>query len=194
VDDDSISDADAADDSGIFAELKARQERLRKAQVDSDFWLNARARRKAVNPRQSKPHFGRSASLRTALAVGGRVQLTGLKAKPELNGLSGTVRAFDTNNQRFEVELDDGCGHCILKKTNLVREVNSMARQELRTFGSRRLAELVPPNEMKMLLPLVAINVCMFIQTTSFITSTPVAKAAFSLSALVALILGIWAC
>ena len=41
---------------------------------------------------------------------GRRVRLLGLKSRPALNGIYGTVRRFDAGRQRHEVRLDGDTG------------------------------------------------------------------------------------
>ena len=53
------------------------------------------------------------------LAVGVRVELRGLKAKPELNGHRGVVEKYVASSGRFAVRVDDGLGSFRLKSDNL---------------------------------------------------------------------------
>jgi len=54
-----------------------------------------------------------------AFAVGSRVELKGLKAKPELNGQAGLVVAFVASSGRFSVTVDGGKGTFDLRPQNL---------------------------------------------------------------------------
>ena len=54
------------------------------------------------------------------LRIGSRVQLYGIKAKPELNGKSGSVSSFNEETNRFTIDLDGNQGRPVsLKKENL---------------------------------------------------------------------------
>merc|ERR1719217_1932533 len=50
--------------------------------------------------------YGASSSFRS----GQRVRVVGLKARPELNGLEGTVNEWDETQGRWKVRMDDGAG------------------------------------------------------------------------------------
>jgi len=62
-------------------------------------------------PSSSSPH--------SPISIGTRVELHGLKAKPELNGQRGVVAGFDAASGRCKVELEDGRGPFKLKVGNL---------------------------------------------------------------------------
>ena len=49
-----------------------------------------------------------SSTAADVLRAGDRVQLHSLKAKPEYNGKSGTLVAFDTKSERWQVDLASG--------------------------------------------------------------------------------------
>ena len=53
------------------------------------------------------------------LKAGTRVELQGLKAKPELNGQKAAVKSFDASSGRYKVKLEDGRGPFSLKAQNL---------------------------------------------------------------------------
>ena len=55
------------------------------------------------------------------IPIGTRVELHGLKAKPELNGQRGVVEGFDAASGRCKVKLEDGRGPFKLKVENLKR-------------------------------------------------------------------------
>merc|ERR1712185_115580 len=55
------------------------------------------------------------------IPIGTRVELHGLKAKPELNGQRGVVEGFDAASGRCKVKLEDGRGPFKLKVENLQR-------------------------------------------------------------------------
>ena len=50
--------------------------------------------------------------------TGARAALTGLQAKPELNGATGVVKFFNKETDRYAVLLDTG-GHLMIKQANL---------------------------------------------------------------------------
>ena len=62
-----------------------------------------------------------SSSPQSPISIGTRVELHGLKAKPELNGQRGVVAGFDAASGRCKVELEDGRGPFKLKVGNLKR-------------------------------------------------------------------------
>ena len=62
-------------------------------------------------PSSSSPH--------SPISIGTRVELHGLKAKPELNGQRGVVAGFDAASGRCKVKLEDGRGPFKLKVGNL---------------------------------------------------------------------------
>ena len=62
-------------------------------------------------PSSSSPH--------SPISIGTRVELHGLKAKPELNGQRGVVAGFDAASGRGKVKLEDGRGPFKLKMGNL---------------------------------------------------------------------------
>ena len=49
-------------------------------------------------------------SPRPSIPIGARVELRGLKAKPELNGRRGVVVKFIGSSERCRVQLDEGGG------------------------------------------------------------------------------------
>merc|ERR1719353_1331396 len=59
---------------------------------------------------------------RSSLREGARVRVTGLQAKPELNGLEGTIlgpgEGWDANEERWRVCMADGTG-TMYKSSNL---------------------------------------------------------------------------
>ena len=57
----------------------------------------------------------------STIPTGTRVELHGLKAKPELNGQRGVVAGFDAASGRCKVKLEDGRGPFKLKVENLKR-------------------------------------------------------------------------
>ena len=64
--------------------------------------------------------------LRTAVAsvgelTGVRAALTGLQAKPELNGATGVVKSFSEATGRYAVQLDTGGEPVMVKEANLKR-------------------------------------------------------------------------
>ena len=56
---------------------------------------------------------------RDVLHAGDRVELHSLQAKPEYNGRSGTLVAFDDGSGRWQVDLVGG-GSLIVKASNLI--------------------------------------------------------------------------
>ena len=56
------------------------------------------------------------------IPIGTRVELHGLKAKPELNGQRGVVVGFDAASGRCKVKLEDGRGPFKLKVGNLLKK------------------------------------------------------------------------
>ena len=67
------------------------------------------------------------------ISIGTRVQLRGLKAKPELNGQRGVVTGFDASNGRCSVQLEDGRGPYNIKPENLgvvTKKKTTQARKE----------------------------------------------------------------
>ena len=60
-----------------------------------------------------------SSSPSSPIPIGTKVQLRGLQAKPELNGLRGVVTGFDASNGRCSVQLEDGRGPYKIKPENL---------------------------------------------------------------------------
>ena len=62
-----------------------------------------------------------SSSPHSPIPIGTRVELHGLKAKPELNGQRGVVAGFDAASGRCKVKLEDGRGPFKLKVGNLKR-------------------------------------------------------------------------
>ena len=57
-----------------------------------------------------------------SILVGARVELHGLRAKPELNGQRGVVTDFDASTGRCSVQLEDGRGPYNIKPGNLKRK------------------------------------------------------------------------
>lgn len=55
----------------------------------------------------------------TPLRLGLRVMISGLQARPELNGLVGKLTAFDEERGRWQVELEKGGGRKLFKAANL---------------------------------------------------------------------------
>ena len=71
---------------------------------------------------QSPPQSAASSSSPPSpIPIGTRVELHGLKAKPELNGQRGVVAGFDAASGRCKVKLEDGRGPFKLKVGNLKR-------------------------------------------------------------------------
>ena len=62
-----------------------------------------------------------SASPSSDQLVGARVKLAGLQAKPEMNGATGLVTAFNEATGRYAVELDAGGPPVTLKGANMER-------------------------------------------------------------------------
>ena len=71
----------------------------------------------------SKPSSASSSSSPASppIPIGTRVELHGLKAKPELNGQRGVVEGFDAASGRCKVKLEDGRGPFKLRVENLKR-------------------------------------------------------------------------
>ena len=69
----------------------------------------------------ASPPSPASSSPPSPIPIGTRVELHGLKAKPELNGQRGVVAGFDAASGRCKVELEDGRGPFKLKVENLKR-------------------------------------------------------------------------
>ena len=69
----------------------------------------------------SQPESPASCSSPPPPIPGTRVELHGLKAKPELNGQRGVVEGFDAASGRCKVKLEDGRGPFKLKVENLKR-------------------------------------------------------------------------
>jgi hypothetical protein len=53
--------------------------------------------------------------------IGSRVELAGLQAKPEMNGVAGVVKSFNAATERYVVQLDNGGQPFMLKAANLER-------------------------------------------------------------------------
>ena len=53
--------------------------------------------------------------------TGARAALTGLQAKPELNGTTGVVKCFSEATGRYAVQLDTGGEPVMVKEANLKR-------------------------------------------------------------------------
>ena len=53
--------------------------------------------------------------------TGARAALTGLQAKPELNGATGVVKSFSEATGRYAVQLDTGGEPVMVKEANLKR-------------------------------------------------------------------------
>ena len=53
------------------------------------------------------------------VVVGARVRIDGLKAKPEFNGVLATVRSYNEEKGRFDVQPDDTADFLALKPDNL---------------------------------------------------------------------------
>ena len=53
--------------------------------------------------------------------TGARAALTGLQAKPELNGATGVVMSLIEATGRYAVQLDTGGEPVMVKETNLKR-------------------------------------------------------------------------
>jgi len=68
------------------------------------------ARQKEEDRRQPRPAF----------QPGVRVRLSGISAKPELNGLHGTLKEYHGQKERWAVLLEDGQGEKLFKEANLV--------------------------------------------------------------------------
>ena len=64
-----------------------------------------------------------TAKVETPFAVGSRVQIHGLKAKPQKNGAIGTVQHFDPQSGRYRVRLEVGNTDATLKPINLIQKV-----------------------------------------------------------------------
>ena len=61
-----------------------------------------------------------AAKVETSFAVGSRVQIHGLKARPQKNGAIGTVQHFDPESGRYHVRLEVGNTDVALKPVNLL--------------------------------------------------------------------------
>ena len=75
----------------------------------------------AASPPPASPASSSSSSSSSPIPIGTRVELHGLKAKPELNGQRGVVEGFDAASGRCKVKLEDGRGPFKLKVENLKR-------------------------------------------------------------------------
>ena len=75
----------------------------------------------AVSPPPQPQSPASCSSPPSPIPIGTRVELHGLKAKPELNGQRGVVVGFDAASGRCKVELEDGRGPFKLKVGNLKR-------------------------------------------------------------------------
>ena len=81
---------------------------------------------------------------RDSIAEGQRVRLHSLQAKPELNGMEGTVVSFDTSSGRLGVQLSGHEKPIALRPANLtvftVEEAEKPARQQeaARQHGAAR--------------------------------------------------------
>jgi TPR repeat protein len=76
----------------------------------------------AAPPSRSAPRTAASHSSTpppSPIPIGTRVELRGLKGKPELNGQRGVVVSFDAASGRCKVKLEDGGGPFKLKAENL---------------------------------------------------------------------------
>ena len=79
---------------------------------------------------QSDSHYAEHAKaaldrLRAVASVGeltgARAALTGLQAKPEMNGVMGVVKSFSEATGRYAVQLDTGGEPVMVKEANLKR-------------------------------------------------------------------------
>ena len=70
-------------------------------------------------PLPQSPASSSSSFSSSPIPIGTRVELHGLKAKPELNGQRGVVAGFDAASGRCKVKLEDGRGPFKLKMGNL---------------------------------------------------------------------------
>jgi len=57
------------------------------------------------------------------LAIGMKVRVCGLQARPELNGLEGVLTFFDDQRARWQVELTNGKGAKLFKAANLEQNI-----------------------------------------------------------------------
>eukprot|EP00928_Gymnodinium_smaydae_P011233 TRINITY_DN14171_c0_g2_i1.p1 TRINITY_DN14171_c0_g2~~TRINITY_DN14171_c0_g2_i1.p1 ORF type:complete len:183 (+),score=36.15 TRINITY_DN14171_c0_g2_i1:59-607(+) len=70
---------------------------------------------------------------------GMRVTLSGLAAKPELNGIGGQVEFFDSDKDRWAIKLDDEKGTMLFKEANLM---DTPENEEMRKGMARLQAQL----------------------------------------------------
>merc|ERR1712048_703600 len=63
--------------------------------------------------------YARSIADISTFVPGTRVCITDLKAKPELNGVEGTLVAFNADKARWQVQLDNDLGSKLFKEENL---------------------------------------------------------------------------
>ncbi len=99
-------------DGGLSKNITKAIDLYSKASIQSDFQCVEHA----------KAALGR---LRAVASVGeltgARAALTGLQAKPELNGATGVVKSFSEATGRYAVELDTGGEPVMVKEANLKR-------------------------------------------------------------------------
>ena len=119
------------DGRGVAQDLSEALRLLCKAQAANDPRLDGeevaaaiqtvmRTQRQQQQGATSPPPPPPSSETATALPpIGTRVELRGLKAKPELNGRRGVVTAHVAESGRCRVQVDDGRGVFSLKPANL---------------------------------------------------------------------------
>lgn len=83
------------------------------------------------------------------LAVGERVQLRGLRSKPELNGQTGNIMGWDNNALRWSVQLDFRAGFMNARTQNLKRELKAASKQEADRYEPASDAPLDPPGSKR---------------------------------------------
>ena len=95
---------------------KAQAQGLESATAFIDHLMRVQREQQASAAGASPPSPPSTSSTTSPIPVGTRVELYGLKAKPELNGQRGVVVGFKAASGRYKVELEDGRGPFSLKE------------------------------------------------------------------------------
>jgi TPR repeat protein len=105
---------------GVAQDLSESIRWLRRAEAQGD--ADAHEAIKAVMERARSQKKKAAAQPPPPVAVGARVELRGIKARPSddvLNGQQGSVTAFNASTGRCSVQLDDGRGPINVKPENV---------------------------------------------------------------------------